>query len=412
LTPPLDSQRRVGYGDAFASREFRALFGAQLVSISGSSIAAVALTVLVYARTASPVLASLTFALSFLPYVIGGGLLSGVVDRVRPRRLVSTCDLAAGVLTAAMVLPGMPVPGLLALVLVVGTLSSVASGARATLVRATVPEEAYVPARSLMRIAAQCAQLGGNGLGGLFVLALAPRGTLVLDAASYGLSALAVRFAVGDHAIVGGPGDGSLLRDSLRGAREIFRLPELRRLLLLGWLAPMFAVAPEAVAAPYVADHHGSAALVGWWLVALPVGVIAGDVAGVRFLSPLQRSRLMAPFAAAGFLPYLVFVLDPSIPLALPLLVAAGACGLYLLGLDGRVRDVVPPHLFARTMTLNMAGLMTLQGLGFVLAGAVAQAVGAATAIVVAGACGLAVTTLLLRPELTRPARQPAQPPL
>jgi MFS family permease len=412
LTPPLDSRRRVGYGDAFASREFRALFGAQLVSISGSSVAAVALTVLVYARTASPVLASLTFALGFLPYVIGGGLLSGIVDRVRPRRLVSTCDLAAGGLTAAMVLPGMPVPGLLALVLVVGTLSSVASGARATLVRATVPEEAYVPARSLMRIAAQCAQLGGNGLGGLLVVAVAPRGTLLLDAASYGLSALTVRFVVRDHANAGEPGGGSLLRDSLSGAGEILRLPELRRLLLVGWLAPMFAVAPEAVAAPYVAAHHGSAALVGWWLVALPVGVILGDVAGVRFLTPRQRDRLLAPFAVAGFLPYLLFALDPSIPIALPLLLAAGACGLYSLGLDGRVRDVVPPHLFARTMTLNTAGLMTLQGLGFVLAGAVAQAVGAATAIVVAGACGLAVTALLLRMELARPTQQRAQPTL
>ena len=62
---------RVGYRQAVASRQFRALFASQLVSISGTSIAAVALTIVVYQRTASPLLASLTFALGFLPYLLG-----------------------------------------------------------------------------------------------------------------------------------------------------------------------------------------------------------------------------------------------------------------------------------------------------------------------------------------------------
>jgi hypothetical protein len=86
------------------------------------------------------------------------------------------------------------------------------------------------------------------------------------------------------------------------------------------------------------------------------------------------------------------------------LLVLAGACGLYSLGLDGRVRDAAPQELFARAMTLNTAGLMTLQGLGFVLAGAVAQALGPADAIALAGCCGIAATVALMAREL-RPRR-------
>jgi hypothetical protein len=72
------------------------------------------------------------------------------------------------------------------------------------------------------------------------------------------------------------------------------------------------------------------------------------------------------------------------------------------------VRDAAPPKLFARTMTLNSAGLMTLQGLGFVLAGAVAQATGPAIAIALAGGCGITTTFLLLRPDLR--SRQTAAP--
>jgi len=74
-------------------------------------------------------------------------------------------------------------------------------------------------------------------------------------------------------------------------------------------------------------------------------------------------------------------------------------CGLYSLGLDARVRDAAPPRLFARAMTLNTAGLMTLQGIGFTLAGAVAQGFGASAAIAIAGGCGIVSTVVLLRPD-------------
>jgi predicted MFS family arabinose efflux permease len=395
---------RVGYGAALRSREFRAILTSQLVSVCGTSVAAVALTILVYRRTGSPLLASLTFALGFLPFVLGGGLLSGVVDRVRPRRLVVFCDLAAAALATTMAVPAIPVPVLFALVLGIGTLLSLSSGARAALVRTSVSTEAYVPARSLIRIAVQLAQIGGNAVGGALLLLLTPSGALLVNASSFLFSATVIRLVVADHANEGQPSGGTLLRDSLGGAREIFRHTELRRLLLLGWLLPMFTVAPEALAAPYVSEHGGSTTLVGWWLVALPLGLIAGDVAGVRTLAPRQQRRLVAPAAAAGFVPYLVFAADPSLPAALALLVLAGACGLYSLGLDGRVRDAAPPELFARAMTLNSAGLMTLQGLGFVLAGALAQAVGSADAIALAGCCGIATTVMLIGREL-RPAR-------
>jgi predicted MFS family arabinose efflux permease len=394
---------RVGFGAALRSGRFRALLASQLVSVCGTSVAAVALTVLVYRRTGSPLLASLTFGLGFLPFVFGGGLLSSLVDRVRPRRLVNGSDLAAAALAATMAVPGMPVAALLALIFGVGTLQSLSGGARAVLVRTSVSTDAYVPARSLLRIAGQLAQIAGNAIGGVLLTLLTPSGAILVNASSFLFSATVIRLLVADQPIEPRTSGRSLLWDSLGGALEVFRHDELRRLLLLGWLVPMFVVAPEALAAPYVSQHGGSTALVGWWLVALPVGLIAGDIVGVRTLTQRQQRRLVAPAAAAAFVPYLVFAADPSIPAALALLVVAGACGLYSLGLDGRVRDAAPPELFARAMTLNNAGLMTLQGLGFVLAGALAQAVGPAHAIALAGCLGLTPIVLLMGREL-RPA--------
>ena len=402
-----DRNLRVGYGAALASRELRALLVAQLVSVGGTSIAAVALTILVYRRTGSPLLASLTFALGFLPYLFGGGLLSSVVDRVRPRRLVACCDLSAGVLAAAMAWPAIPVVVLFALLLAIGTLSSIASGARASLVRASVSHDAYVPARSLLRIAVQFAQIGGNAFGGVLLLVLAPSGVLLVNAACFAFSATTVRLVLADHPIEGERTRPTVLLDSLHGVRSVLAHAELRRLLLAGWFAPMFSVAPEALAAPYVAHHHGTSTQVGWWLIALPVGMIAGDIAGVRLLTPEQQRRIVAPAMAAGFVPYLAFVLNPAIPISLVLLVASGACSVYGLGLDARVRDAAPRRLFARAMTINSAGLMTLQGIGFALAGGLAEALGSsAAAIAIAGVCGLASTIVLLGPDL-RPGPTP-----
>jgi MFS family permease len=332
-TEPMSEQQgmRVGYRAAFASRELRALVAGQLVSIAGTSVAAVALTILVYKRTASPLLASLAFALGFVPYLLGGALLSGIVDRVRPRRLVASCDLVAAILAAGMAWPGLPIGVLFALLLAIGTLASVEGGARAALLRASVSAEAYVPARSLLRISGQLAQIGGNAAGGALLLVLTPSGTLLANAASFAVSAATARFCVADHPNTGARSPTTLFRDSLRGARTILAHAELRRLLLVSWLVPMFSVAPEALAAPYVASRHGSPALVGWWLVALPAGIIIGDIVGVRFLDARQQRALVGPAAAASFLPYLAFAAGPSIPVALPLLLGSGLCGLYAL---------------------------------------------------------------------------------
>jgi hypothetical protein len=180
----------------------------------------------------------------------------------------------------------------------------------------------------------------------------------------------------------------------------VFSQVPLRRLLLLGWLVPTFAVAPEAIAAPYVAGQGGSPALIGWWLAALPAGLIAGDLVGVCCLSPQRQRRVTGLAAAASFLPYLVFFVAPPIPVALPLLAVAGLGSVYSLGLDARVRQAAPGPLFGRAMALNAAGLLTLQALGFALAGALAGLAGPGPAIALAGLCGLtAVACLYPRPD-------------
>ena len=73
------------FREVFADSEFRAIWLAELASIAGEQFARVALTVLVYQRTGSPLLTALTYAASYLPWLIGGLILSDAADRY-PRR--------------------------------------------------------------------------------------------------------------------------------------------------------------------------------------------------------------------------------------------------------------------------------------------------------------------------------------
>ena len=68
---------RATFSDLFAVGEFRALWLAQVLSVIGDQLARVALTLAVYDRTRSALLAAVTFAASVVPTFIGGVALAG-----------------------------------------------------------------------------------------------------------------------------------------------------------------------------------------------------------------------------------------------------------------------------------------------------------------------------------------------
>src|SRR5437660_11163568 len=106
---------RATFRDVFAVREFRALWFSEILSVAGDRLALVALTLLVYNRTGSSLLAALAYAAGYLPWVIGGLFLADVADRYPRRTVMVACDVVRAVLVAAMAVPGVPLLALVAL---------------------------------------------------------------------------------------------------------------------------------------------------------------------------------------------------------------------------------------------------------------------------------------------------------
>ncbi|MEU5088102.1 MFS transporter [Streptomyces sp. NPDC021356] len=398
------------YARVFAVPEFRAVFAAHALSLLGVIVSELALSVLVYDLTGSPLVSALTFALGFLPYVVGGTLLAGLADRFPARRVLVTCDLVCAACVLPMVAPGAHIGVLLALRCALALVSPVFQGTRmATLADILGDGDLFVLGRSLLRIVSQSALLAGYGLGGLLLTAVSPRHALLITVATFLASAALLRLGTRRRPARTGK-SGALVGDSLRGARQVLADRRIRVLLLLFWVPPMFAVVPEALAAPYAAALGAGSTGLGLLMCALPVGTVAGELyAGSRLL-PAARERIALPLVSLALLPYLGYALDPGLPVSLLLLLVSGAGSAYTLGLDQWFVAAVAEGLRGRAMTLLTAGLMTVQGVGMALAGVAAEFAGVRATVAGAGALGT-VSCVLLAGAARRTAPAPPGAP-
>jgi MFS family permease len=403
------SSRRTSYRDVLAYGEFRVVLSAWVISMLGNVVSHVALAVLVLDRTGSPLLSALTFALGFVPYAVGGALFSAVSDRYPVRRVLVAGDLVQAALVAAMVVPGVPVWALLGLVAATGVVAPVYSGARSAALPDMMSAEAFPLARALLRMVAMGSQIVGFAVGGALLVFLEPRGLLVLDAASFALSAALLRFGTLARPAPGArsgadAGRRSITRDSWTGVRLALASRRVRPLLLLTWLPPMFAVVPEGLAAPYVERLDAPDSGLGVLLGATAVGSVVGAVALGSWASAATRERLVVPLALVQLAPLLAFVLHPSLLAAGSLLVLVGLGTTYELGLDQRLLAALDDGNRGVVLSISSSGLMLSQGLGFALAGAAAELLPLTAVIAGSGALGLVVVALLVRSSATAAA--------
>lgn len=395
-TPGGDSDTSIGYGAVFSVREFRPIFAAHVLSLLGGVLAEVALAVLIFAETGSAVLSALVFALTYLPYALSGLLLSGIADRYPSRRVLVTCDVLSGGCVAAMAIPGAPVAVLFALRVAVSLIAPLFTGTRAASLADILEGERYVLGRSLVRIVAQGSQIAGFGLGGLVLVWLSPRSALLLTACTFAGSALLLRLGTADRpARV--TGSGRLMRESIASAGRLMADPRIRALLLMWWVPPMFFIVAEGLAAPFAKAAGIGTVGFGLFLAAMPAGTAVSEVLAGTMLSPSARDRIVLPLAGISLLPLILFALDPSLPLALVLLILTGLCAAYALGMDRWFVNDVPDHMRGQAMSLLGAGLMTLQGLGITIGGALAEWAPPYAVIAGSGVGGTLSVLLVLR---------------
>jgi predicted MFS family arabinose efflux permease len=380
------------YRSLFSERQFCSIWLAQVLSLTGDQLARVAIASLVYSETGSALITGVIYALTYLPWLIGGPLLGGLADRYPRRTVMLVCQLVAAVLVALMAVPGIPLPVLGGLLFVVILAESPFLSARASLLVDVLPDDRYVLASAINQLTIQATQVLGFAAGGALVFQIGAPKALAVDALTFVLAAVLVRFGVQARAAAGsGAHLGGSWQRMKVGAQVVFGDPRLRGLVLLGWLAT-FWVVPEGLAAPYAG---GDSAAIGLLLASQPAGSVVGGLVLSRMVRPTVRIELMGALAVLTSVPLLFFIWTPSIPVAVALLFVSGVGTTYNLPANAAFMQALPAERRGQAFGLVSAGLVAGQGISIAVAGAAAEASSPGLVISVAGAFGLVAAIAL-----------------
>jgi MFS family permease len=382
----------------FAVAEFRALWGAQLLSVIGDQLARVALTVLVYDRTRSALLAAITFVASIVPTFVGGVTLAWLADRYPRRGVMIACDLARCALVLVMAIPGLPLGALVTLLFLVTLVGAPFTSARAAIYPDVLEGEKYVMGTAVTLTTYQFAQVLGFAAGGAITGFFGTRWSLIIDAATFAASALIVRARVRSRpaqpAAVGGHHEPGHLAGVFAGVRLVFTRPALRMPMLFGWLAAFYE-APEGVVTPLARDLGGGAAAVGVILAAMALGQTVGAIVFSRFVAPPTRLRVMGLLAVAACAVLALFFWQPGLPGSLLILFASGLGASYQIAANAAFVSAAPREQRGQAFGLAQGGISLGQGTVMILAGAAADHYSPAWVIAISGTVGAAVALVI-----------------
>jgi MFS family permease len=376
------------------------LFGTFLLSTAGDELARVALTVLVYQRTSSPLLSALTFAIGHLPWLLGGPVLSALADRLPRHRVLIATDAARAALLVVMAIPGMPLPVLLGLLFLVALCAPPFESARSALMADVLDGDRYAVATSLTNITVQAAQVVGFVLAGALVAALDPSAALLIDAATFAVSALWLGQGLTRRPAPlaeSGEEQRSLLQDTADGLRLIGRTPRLLAIVSLLWVGTLFAYAWEGVATPLTDELGKGATGLGILLAANPLGVALGGLVIARLVPPTRREGLVAPLVVLSLAPILAgglvaFLAGPgTLPFAVlvAMLFVSGLGASWLIPLNVSFVQAVPSAYRGRAFGVAVSGLYGVQGIGALAAGLAAEGMPPSGVVALSGGLGL-----------------------
>lgn len=381
------------FGSVLRVPEFRVLWSAYVVSIAGDQLARVALGLLVYSRTGSAALSSLTYALTFLPDLVGGPLLSGLADRYPRRELMVVADLARAALVSVMALPGTPLPAMILLLVVVQLIGSPALAARAAVLPSMLEDDSFVAGQSLFNITYQTGVLAGYVLGGGLVAFAGNHVALAVDAATFLASAILIWAGIrhrptAGHAAMDTGGAAAAWRSLREGAVLVWSTPRLRTLVALACLSAFYVV-PESLSVPYSRQLGGGAVTASLLFAATPAGTAIGMIGLTRFVAPSLRLRLLGPLAVAACAVLVVAALRPPLPVTLLVWVLSGAAASYQTVAAATFVRSVPDEGRGQAFGLASASLRVAQGIAVTVAGAAGQLLEPSAVVAIAGAAGL-----------------------
>lgn len=391
---------------ALRSRSFRLLWLSQSISVIGDALVIVAVGLYVTRLTGKPSDVGLVLAAYSLPMVLlilVGGVLA---DRLPRHVVMIVTDLVRAVLHGALALliltGAIQVWHMVVIGVLFGTAEAFFRPAYTGLVPQTVPEHDIQGAQALGGVSRELASFASPALATLLVLGVGGAAAFALDAATFLVSA--VLLARVRPRARGAAGERSTLRGELRDGWGAVRSRAWIWATIAAFSAALlFALAPFFVLGAVVGrEVYGTEAVFGWANAASGVGTVTGALLGSRWRP--ARPMLAAMVAAVPWPGTIaLYAAGPPLPLLYPAMAVSGAgIGMFAVWWETALAQRVPPQLLSRVSAWDWMGSLALLPAGYLLAGPVAQALGAVEVLIGGGLLGLLACAAGLLPYSTR----------
>jgi MFS family permease len=397
-------------------RNFRRLWGGQLVSQVGSQLTIVAVSYQTYRLTGSTVMVGLVSLGQLIP-LLAGSLIGGpLVDAWDRRRVMLFTQFmlaagSAGLTANALIVHPQVWP------LFVCTAEAAAfqgldwSARRASLWRLVPPGD--LPAAIAVQSAAnQFTSVAGPAAAGLLIAHAGFGLAYGLDLASFGVALVSVLLLPALPPDRGGqpPSFASLIG----GIKYLRSSQPLAGIFVIDLGAMVFGLPRAVFPALATTLYGGGAATVGYLNAAPGLGALAGSLVTGRVSQVHRPGRAVAVCVVAWGIAITAFGLVPWLPAALALLAAAGAADVVSAVFRMMiVQQVTPDGMQGRVNSLIYAGIQGGPRLGDAEAGAAAALGGPQFAAWSGGVLSVltAVVTCWLLPGMWRYDSRAASPP-
>ena len=357
-------------------RNFRLYFTAQLISVSGTWMQAVAQAWLVLRLTGRGVDLGIVVGLQFLPMLLFGPVGGLVADRVNKRHLLYVTQAAGGVL--ALILGSLVVSDLVQLwqVYVLATLLGVVNlfdnPARQTFVMEMVGRDGLPNAVSLNTVVMNGSRVIGPAIGGVVIVVFGLGVCFFINAVSYaavlvGLSMMRTSELLPTDLVA--PAKGQIRE----GFRYVWHTPILRNTLsavaLIGIFAYNFTVTLALLAK---VTFHGGAGTYALLTSCMGIGAVAGGLISAHRSRPTPRLVQVLALVFGGLLA--AVALAPTMVVACLLIVLMGTASIgFIATVNATLQLSSDPSMRGRVMALYAMAFLGTTPIGAPLVGAIAQ---------------------------------------
>jgi MFS family permease len=384
---------------ALGERNFRYLVSARTISFFGTNLAPIAVAFAVLDLTDSATDVGIAFAcwtLAQISTLLVGGVLA---DRL-PRRLVMLSSDSANLVIRAtlgvlLVTGHTRVWELFVLQALGGAATAFYSPASTGLVPETVRPAVLQQANALMGIARYLAFPLGAATGGAIVATIGSGYALLVDATTYGTSALLlsrIRLS-GRPRRAAAPNFLAELREGWQAFTEHTWV-----WLITGWISLYFLITypPFFVLGPYIAKNSLGGAT-SWAIVVTgeAIGALVGAVAGIRLRPRRAMVSIGGLFTVTALQCVLLASHAPAAAIGAAAVLAGFAFSFGTVIWDTALQQVIAPDKLSRVSAYNWMGAMVFLPAGYAIAGPVASVIGMSTSLWI-GAIWIVVTTALV----------------